>query len=241
LKEPVKDSDTDNLDAGWDEAPVVAPARTQVSSTPPQGLDDVDAGWDASPPVAPPLAAEAPRAKDGARGTSPVRPSVDAPLAGAAARKSEAFVVRKQEVLRAPAPAVAKGGGTRPERLGKRERRAFERQKRAESDKRRAERKAEEKRARKAAARHSAERREAERREARERSEKTRRREPAEPARPASKRRSESVRPGEERPSEARPEAAARSRRRFVMPNGGWIVLVIAFITLGTAWFAFSR
>jgi hypothetical protein len=208
----LKDPDTENLDSGWDDVPSVPAKAPIVTSAPPAGLAEVDAGWDDS--------------------------SSDDAVS------EEVLPVTKPAA--ATSPRFETNAATRPERLSKRERRAFERQKRLESDRRRAERKLEEKRARKEAARRSAEEREAERRAARERAERARLKEARRSQKSRSRaesapRRAEKSRKRDDDEREAPPSAEARSHRRFTMPNGGWIVFAIGLITLGTAWFAFSR
>jgi type IV secretory pathway VirB10-like protein len=143
----------------------------------------------------------------------------------------------------APPPALGRepagrDGAVRPARMTKRERRAFEREKRMLGEKRRAERRADEKRERKEALRREGEERAAERRRTAEREEARRVAE----AKRSSERRAARPRKsrGSERSAETQPKAETRSRR-FVMPNGGWIIVVIGLVTLGTAWYAFGR
>jgi len=216
---PLKDPDTENLDAGWDDAPSEPPLAASLSAPPPAELDDVDAGWDDAPSDAPPSLPPAPA------------PVVRAPAAKRA--KQQPAAVAKPE----PAP---RANAARPGRMSKRERRAFERQKRVESEKRRSTRRADEKRERQEEARRAAAQREAERREAQERAERSRRAEKKRTKRRAESRPEESER-DEGSVRETPPKNKQRERRRFAMPNGGWIVFVIGLITLGTAWFAFGR
>jgi cobalamin biosynthesis Mg chelatase CobN len=192
---PLKDTDADDLDAGWDDPEPVVPPGPRVSVAGADDLEDLDAGWDDGPVLT------APRT-DG----------------------------------QGPSPHVAR---VRTDRLSKRERRAFERKKRALGEKRRAERRAEEKSERREKARRAAEQREAERRGALARAERSR----------SEQKTKRSAETGVSSPKEARPrrrsaEPAAKPhsgpRQRFTMPNGGWIIVVIALITLATAWYAFG-
>ena len=193
---PLKDPDTENLDAGWDDvASDAAPAPTGISAQPAGDLEDVDAGWDETPPSAP--------------------------------------LALGHE--RAEAPG---GGAVRRDRLSKRERRELERQMRSRGEKRRSERRAEEKRARKEAQRRAAEERSAERREALERSARLER---AERKKRAKASRSEKSQRSHEHVALDSKKSGSSRRPRFQMPNGGWIIVVIALITLGTAWYAFGR
>jgi len=213
----LNDPDTENLDAGWDDVPSEPPVAPSLSAPPSGELDDVDAGWDDVPSDAPPKVAPAPVLRAPAQRKPKKQPAVTP--------------------TPEPAPRV---NAARPEHMTKRERRAFERQKRLDAEKRRAARRADEKRERKEEARRTAEQREAERREARElvvsarRSEKKRARERPEP-RVAKSQHTEAS--GRENTSKTK----QHERRRFAMPSGGWIVFVIGLITLGTAWFAFGR
>jgi hypothetical protein len=191
----LKDTDADDLDAGWDDPEPAAPSGPRVSVAEADDLDDLDAGWDDGPELAEP--------RTEGQGTSSV---------------------------------VAR---TRTDRLSKRERRAFERNKRVLGEKRRAERRAEEKRERRERARRAAEQREADRREALSRAERARSEQKARRAAESDASSSKSARP---RRHSAEPSAKPHSgpRRRFTMPNGGWIIVVIALITLATAWYAFG-
>jgi type IV secretory pathway VirB10-like protein len=190
----LKDPDTENLDAGWDDVlPDAPPAPTGLSAEPAGDLEDLDSGWDETPSSAP-----SPVGRERAEG----------------------------------------GGVARRDRLSKRERRELERQMRARGNKSRAERRAEEQRARKEAQRRAAEERAAERREALERAARLERAERKKRAKAESRSRSEKgQRSREQGTGEAKNQGSAR-RRRFQMPNGGWIIVVIAMITLGTARYA---
>jgi predicted ribosome quality control (RQC) complex YloA/Tae2 family protein len=143
-----------------------------------------------------------------------------------------------------PIPVAVESAGrtvaVRPNRMSKRERRAFEREQRTQSRKRRAERRAEDKRERMEALRRAAQEREAERKKALERAEAARKKEEKRRAKKRSAAVSGNARHAPERSRETESEPLAR-RRRFQMPNGGWIVFVIGLITLGTAWYAFAR
>jgi len=163
----LKDPDSENLDAGWDDLDPVAPPVPSIASEQPEGLDELDDGWDEASPDEP----------------------------------------------RAEVPGGRPVGSSK--RLGKRERQEA---------------------ARRAAAEHEEERRRALERRERERKkeERPKRRREDSPGRVTRKSRSEAATP-RARDSEERP------RKRFEMPNGGWIIVVIALITLATAWYAFWR
>ena len=191
----MKDTDADDLDAGWDDPEPAVPSGPRVSVAEAEDLEDLDAGWDDGPELA------VPRAEG--QGASPV---------------------------------VAR---VRTDRLSKRERRAFERNKRVLGEKRRTERRAEEKRERREQARRAAEQREAERREALARAERARSEQKARRSAESDASSSKAARP---RRRSTGPAARPNSgpRQRFAMPNGGWIIVVIALITLATAWYAFG-
>jgi hypothetical protein len=187
-------------------------------------IENLDAGWDDAP-------SDAPRAPTVSALSGDELDDVDAGWDDA---PSDAPPVEAGSER--PLRTVA----VRPNRLSKRERREFEREQRTQKQKRRAERRAEEKRERLEALRRSTEQREAERRKAREQAEAVRKKE----AKRRSKQRSAAGPDGMSRSHEpsaqTEGEPLAR-RRRFVMPNGGWIVFVIGLITLATAWYAFGR
>jgi cobalamin biosynthesis Mg chelatase CobN len=186
--------------------------------------DDLDDGWDDPEPGVPSKAVVSAVESDGLD-------DLDAgwddgePFAAGVARGHET------------AARVARAS---PDRLSKRERRAFERKKRALDEKRRTERRAEEKRERREQARRAAEVCEAERREAAERTERARREKPAKPSPEPSAGKPKAAR-AKRRAAEAVTNPETTRRRRFAMPNGGWIIVVLAFITLATAWYAFGR
>jgi hypothetical protein len=185
--------------------------------------DDLDAGWDDPEPVAPSgpqvSASEADDLEDLDAGWD------DGP---------ERAVPRMD--AQGPSPAVAR---PRTDRLSKRERRAFERNKRLLGEKRRAERRAEEKRERREKSRRAAEQREAERRETLARAERARSEQKARRSAESSASSSKAARP-RRRSAEPLATPASGPPPRFTMPNGGWIIVVIALITLATAWYAFG-
>jgi hypothetical protein len=191
--------------------------------------DSLDAGWDESPSDPAP-------GPDVSVASSSDIDELDAGWDDAPSDPAIASSEARSEGLVAP----ARSPRARPEQMSKRERRAFERKKRALGEKRRAERRAEEKDERQKALRRAADERETERRQARERTEAVRRE--REPKRSSEPRAPKAGKPRpRERSPETLPKAETRSKRGFVMPNGGWIVFVIGLITLGTAWYAFGR
>jgi len=192
----LKDTEADDLDAGWDDPEPVAPSGPQVSVPKAEDLEDLDAGWADGPDLAGP--------RMDAEGASP------------------------------------HAGRARTDRMNKRERRAFERKKRLEGEQRRAERRAEEKRERRDRVRLAQEKREAERREALARAERSRSEEKARRSAESDARAPKAARP-RRRSAEPVAKPGSGPRPGFTMPNGGWIIVVIALITLATAWYAFGR
>jgi hypothetical protein len=229
----LKDPDIENLDAGWDDVVPLRGLRDVASDAPraPAPISAEPAG-DLEPPSG--AASEHPKGWDFAAS------DLDAGW-DEAASSAPPPVGRESPPGDFAASRKEGGGVVRRERLSKRERRELEREQRRLGEKRRAERRAEEKRARKDAARRAAEQREAERREALERAARLERaeRKKRSKARAAS-RSSKASRTRDDAADHTEPAETPR-RRRFVMPNGGWIIVVIALITLGTAWYAFGR
>jgi cobalamin biosynthesis Mg chelatase CobN len=185
--------------------------------------DDLDAGWDDPEPVA------------------PSGPQVSAPEADDLEDLDAGWDDGPERAVprvdgQGPSPAVAR---VRTERLSKRERRAFERNKRLLGEQRRAAPRAEENNERSEKARRAAHPRAAARREALARAERSRSEQKAIRSAESGTSSSKAARP---RRRSAEHSAKPRSvpRRRFTMPNGGWIIVVIALITLATAWYAFG-
>ncbi len=209
----------EEIDAGWDEVkPSVTRAKAQPRSVPAaeaQPLADLDEGWDDDD--------DAPD---------------DAEEPGVVAAKSAVDHTK-------PVPPRQPASGVVHRALSKKERRALERKNRNHATQKSSERKQSQRATRREEARRLAEQRQAERLQALAAAKKQRKQE----QRRAEKRRPERVAETESEPLPATKPGtkshAGKSARNKGRPKkqtgGGWIVAVIALITLGTAIFAWSR